>query len=171
MDDWWAALDKIQEAYGDQGIAPAVIRGQDETMPDELLAAVYNHWGDKPYMAQRMFYFDENWDTHFTDEAVKEGFADWAKLLSMGPIGATSFTWYECVNQFAAGNAATYWFDASLFAGTFEDVCEFMAGEYQANDYEKIVLAGPYADAVEDRVRAYSKVNYNFNNINIEVIK
>ena len=121
MDDWWAALDIMKEAYGDQGIAPAVIRGQDETMPDELLAAVYNNWGDRPYMAQRMFYFDENWDTHFTDDAVKAGFDTWARLLAMGPIGATSFTWYECVNQFAAGNAATYWFDASLFAGTFED--------------------------------------------------
>ena len=121
MDDWWAALDTIKEAYGDQGIAPAVIRGQDETMPDELLAAVYNYWGDRPYLAQRMFYFDENWDTQFTDDAVKAGFDTWARLLAMGPMGATSFTWYECVNQFASGNAATYWFDASLFAGTFED--------------------------------------------------
>ena len=121
MDDWWEALGKIEEAYKDKGIVPAVIRGQDETMPDELLACVYNYWGDRPYLAQRMFYFDENWNTQFLDPAVKEGFATWAKLLSMGPIGATSFTWYECVNQFAAGNAASYWFDASLFAGTFED--------------------------------------------------
>ena len=58
-----------------------------------------------------------------------------------------------------------------LFSGTFEDVCDFMAAEYQTNKYEKIVLGGPYAEAVESRVRAYSKVNYNFENINIEVIK
>ncbi len=119
IDDWMAALDTIKAAYPD--IAPAVIRGQDATMPDELLAAVYNNWGDRPYLAQRMFYFDEDWNTQFTDPAVKAGFETWAKLLAMGPVGATSFTWYECVNQFAAGKAATYWFDASVFASTFED--------------------------------------------------
>lgn len=57
-----------------------------------------------------------------------------------------------------------------LFTGTFEDVCNYMAAEYQTHDYEKIVLAGPYADAVQDRVITYSKVNYNYEDINIEVI-
>ena len=52
-----------------------------------------------------------------------------------------------------------------LFSGNFEDVCEFMAGEYQNNNYDKIVLAGPYATAVESRVRAYSIANYNFKEI------
>lgn len=121
IDDWLAALETIGEAYKDQGIAPAVIRGQDSTMPDELLAAVYDYWGDRDYLPQRMFYFDSDWNTQFTDEAVKAGFDLWAKLLAMGPTGSTSFTWYECVNQFASGKAATYWFDASVFAGTFED--------------------------------------------------
>ena len=32
VDDWMAALDKIQAAYKDQGISAAVIRGQDSTM-------------------------------------------------------------------------------------------------------------------------------------------
>ena len=58
-----------------------------------------------------------------------------------------------------------------LFSGNFEDVCEFMAAEYQNGDYDKIVLSGPYAGAVEDRVIAYSKANYSFDNINIEVIE
>ena len=57
-----------------------------------------------------------------------------------------------------------------LFTGTFEDVCEFMAAEYQTHNYEKIVLGGPYAGAVEDRVRTYSRANYNFDDMNIEVI-
>ncbi|HWP21599.1 MAG TPA: extracellular solute-binding protein [Candidatus Cryosericum sp.] len=121
MDDWMAALDQIDAAYKDQGIAAAVIRGQDPTMPDELLAAVYNNWGNRPYLAQKMFYFDENWNTQFTDPAVVEGFKTWAKLVSLGPTGSTSFTWYDCSTQFAAGNAATYWFDASVFASIFED--------------------------------------------------
>jgi len=119
VDDWMAALKKLEAAYPD--IAPAVIRGQDATMPDELLASVYNNWGDREYLAQRMFYFDKDWNTQFLDPAVKAGFKTWADLLAMGPVGATSFTWYECSNQFAAGNAATYWFDASVFASTFED--------------------------------------------------
>ena len=58
-----------------------------------------------------------------------------------------------------------------LFSGNFEEVCEFMASEYQNNNYDKIILAGPYATAVEDRVRAYSIANYNFKNINIEIME
>lgn len=58
----------------------------------------------------------------------------------------------------------------TLFTGTFEDVCEFMAGEYQNNLYDKIVLAGQYGPVLADRIRAYSIANYNFKNINIEVI-
>ena len=58
-----------------------------------------------------------------------------------------------------------------LFTGTFEDVCDFMATEYQTHQYNKIVLGGPYAEAVESRVRAYSRINYNFEDINIEVIE
>ncbi len=121
MDDWMAALDQIEAAYQDKGISAAVIRGQDPTMPDELLAAVYNNWGDRPYLAQKMFYFDENWNTQFMDPAVIEGFKTWGKLVSMGPTGSSSFTWYDCTRQFASGNAATFWFDASLFASIFED--------------------------------------------------
>lgn len=121
MDDWMAALDQLDANLKDQGIAAAVIRGQDPTMPDELLAAVYNNWGDRDYLAQKMFYFDEDWNTQFLDPAVVEGFKTWAKLVSMGPTGSTSFTWYDCTTQFAEGNAATYWFDASLFASIFED--------------------------------------------------
>lgn len=57
-----------------------------------------------------------------------------------------------------------------LFTGTFEDVCEFMAAEYQTHKYEKIVLAGPYAYTVRDRVKTYSRVNYNYDEIEIEVL-
>lgn len=58
-----------------------------------------------------------------------------------------------------------------LFSSNFEDVCEFMADEYQNNNYERIILAGPYAEAVESRVRAYSIANYNFEDINIEIME
>ena len=60
--------------------------------------------------------------------------------------------------------------NAALFYGNFEEVSEFMAAEYQTHNYEKIVLGGAYARTLEDRIRAYSKVNYNFDDINIEVI-
>lgn len=45
-----------------------------------------------------------------------------------------------------------------------------MTAEYQTGNYEKIVLAGPYAEAVEQKIRTQSKTNYNCENINIEVI-
>lgn len=121
MDDWMKVLDQIDSAYKDKGISAAVIRGQDPTMPDELLAAVYNNWGDRPYLPQRLFYFDQDWNAQFTDPAVVAGFKTWAKMVSLGPTGASNFTWYDCTNQFAAGNAFSYWFDASAFASIFED--------------------------------------------------
>lgn len=57
-----------------------------------------------------------------------------------------------------------------IFTGNFEEICDFMAAEYQTNQYEKIILSGPYASTVEDRVRAYSVTNYNNNDIVIEII-
>ena len=58
----------------------------------------------------------------------------------------------------------------NLFMGSFEDVCNYIAAEYQTRNYEKVVLAGPYGTALEDRIRTYSKMNYNYNDINIEVV-
>ena len=46
-----------------------------------------------------------------------------------------------------------------------------MATEYQTHNYDKIVLAGPYAEVVQDRILMYSRANYNFDDINIEVVK
>ena len=57
-----------------------------------------------------------------------------------------------------------------LFTGDFESVCNYMAAEYSTNNYAKIILAGPYAKVLEDRVRTYSMMNYNNNEINIEII-
>ncbi|MBZ0261813.1 MAG: sugar ABC transporter substrate-binding protein, partial [Hyphomicrobiales bacterium] len=121
VDDWLGALTKIDAAYREKGIAAVAIRGQDPTMPDELLAAVYNYWGDRPFLAQRMFYFDDKWKPQFTDEAVVKGFELWAKLLNFGPPGVENFTWYEVSNSFAQGRTATIWFDASVFAGLLND--------------------------------------------------
>jgi ABC-type glycerol-3-phosphate transport system substrate-binding protein len=121
VDDWMAALEKIKAAYKDQGISAAVIRGQDPTMPDELLAAVNDYWGNRSFLPQRMFYFDKDWKPQFTDPAVVNGFKLWAKLIDYGPEGSTSFTWNDAVRQFADGKAATYWFDASVFGSIFED--------------------------------------------------
>ena len=121
VDDWLGALAKIDAAYKDKGIAAVAIRGQDPTMPDELLAAVDDYWGDRPFIPQRMFYFDENWTPRFTDPAVVKGFELWAKLLNFGPPGVENFTWYEVSNSFAQGRTATIWFDASVFAGILND--------------------------------------------------
>lgn len=58
----------------------------------------------------------------------------------------------------------------SIFKGNFEELTNFMATEYQTHKYDKIILAGPYAEVVEQRIRTFSKTNYNFDDINIEVI-
>lgn len=58
-----------------------------------------------------------------------------------------------------------------LFMGSFDDISNYIAAEYQTKQYDKIVLAGPYAEAVQDRILTYSKKNYNYDNINIEVVK
>lgn len=58
----------------------------------------------------------------------------------------------------------------SLFKGNLDEISDFMTAEYQTGNYEKIVLAGPYAEAVEQKIRTQSKTNYNCENINIEVI-
>ena len=85
------------------------------------------------------------------------------------PIMYCNFNMFDMVSQvIAIKEGVDSW---PIFTGTFEDVCDFMATEYQTQKYEKIVLAGPYATAVRDRVRIYSKINYNFEDINIEVIE
>ena len=58
-----------------------------------------------------------------------------------------------------------------IFSGNFEDICSFIAAEYQTHKYEKIVLSGPYADTLYVRIRAYSKANYNFEDINVEIME
>lgn len=60
----------------------------------------------------------------------------------------------------------------AIFTGTFEEVCEFMATEYQMNSYQKIILAGPYAYAVKDRIYTYSHTNFNEGKqLNIEIVE
>ena len=51
-----------------------------------------------------------------------------------------------------------------------DDLCHFMAIEYQNAKYEKIVLHGLGADKIADDIREYSLTHYNNNNINIEVV-
>jgi len=59
----------------------------------------------------------------------------------------------------------------TLANGTTEEVCDLMAGFYSTGDYEQIVLKGTLAESAADRIRSYSKVNYNLNDINIEVLQ
>jgi multiple sugar transport system substrate-binding protein len=44
----------------------------------------------------------------------------WAELMSYSPENVGTFTWYEAMNHFAAGNAA-FFIDADHMAETFED--------------------------------------------------
>ena len=79
------------------------------------------------------------------------------------------------MNMFAL-NSTVYDIDedehgTSLFSGDFEAISNFIASQYMTGKYGKVVLAGPYAEAVEDRVRTYSKTNYNMNDIKIEIME
>ena len=77
------------------------------------------------------------------------------------PVIYCNLNMFDMTSQvFAIKENAESW---PLFAGTFEEICEFIATEYQTRKYDKIVLSGPYATAVEDRVRAYSLANYKAN--------
>jgi len=85
------------------------------------------------------------------------------------PIMFCNFNMFDINSQVVAiKEGAETW---PLFAGTFDEICDYMATEYQTHKYEKILLAGPYATAVENRVRAYSRTNYNFEDINIEILE
>lgn len=60
-----------------------------------------------------------------------------------------------------------------LFKGSFEEIRNFITLEYHNNNniYDRIVLAGPYAKTLENEIRIYSRIKYNFEDINIEVIE
>ena len=59
----------------------------------------------------------------------------------------------------------------SIFKGNFEELTDFMAEEYQRNDYEKIILTGPYAEVLEQRIRNYNQKYFsNGKQVKIEVV-
>ena len=59
----------------------------------------------------------------------------------------------------------------SMFKGNFEELTDFMAEEYQRNDYEKIILTGPYAEVLEQRIRNYNQKYFsNGKQVKIEVV-
>ncbi len=58
-----------------------------------------------------------------------------------------------------------------LFKGTADEIANLMSAEYQTGKYEKIVLAGPYGETLEQKIRTYSKTNYNCEDVKIEVIE
>ena len=58
-----------------------------------------------------------------------------------------------------------------LFSGDFEQISDFIAAEYQTGKYGKVVLTGPQSEVVEQRIREYSIANYNFKDINIEIME
>lgn len=52
----------------------------------------------------------------------------WAELMSMAPNNVGTFTWYEAMNHFAAGNAA-FFIDADHMSETFEGPDSSVAGK------------------------------------------
>lgn len=118
MDDWLAAVEKISKETKLYG---AVVRGGALGIRDELMGMVYDFWGDLPFEAGKTPLYSKNWCPRFTHPRIEEAFATWARLMKYSPPGVTAYTWYDATTAFAQGLAATYWFDASLFAPMFED--------------------------------------------------
>lgn len=58
-----------------------------------------------------------------------------------------------------------------LFLGSLDEICRFMAAEYNNGGYDRIALKGTLAETVADRVRLNSQTLYGLKEINIEVLK
>lgn len=57
-----------------------------------------------------------------------------------------------------------------LFSGSKEEVCHFMAEEWNNSEYEQILLHGTEAEDMKNTIYRYSAINYNNENIRIEVL-
>jgi hypothetical protein len=51
------------------------------------------------------------------------------------------------------------------------ELCKFIADEYQAGDYSKVILYGLGSEKFANDIKAYSILNYKNSNIEIEVIQ
>ena len=56
-----------------------------------------------------------------------------------------------------------------LCSGDLSTVANFMAMTYGHNDYNKIILEGPYATTLKDSILNCGKTKYNLNEMDIEV--
>ncbi len=59
----------------------------------------------------------------------------------------------------------------NLFNGNFEEIRNFIVTEYHTHEYEKVILAGPYAKTLENEIQVYNTIKYNLKDIKIEVIE
>ena len=118
MNDWLAVVKKISKETKLYG---AVVRGGAIGISDELTGMVYDFWGNLPFEVGKTPLFSKNWCPRFTNPRIEDAIATWAELMKYSPPGVTAYTWYDATTAFAQGLAATYWFDASLFAPIFED--------------------------------------------------
>lgn len=122
MQGWLDAIAKFQSMSSTTGVYGSVIRGGSQTgISDEFAAMILDYWGDRPYDLDKFVYFDSSWKPRYTDPSISQAFQTWATVMKNGPPGITSYDWSEATTLFAQGKAATYWFDASLFRGIFED--------------------------------------------------
>jgi ABC-type glycerol-3-phosphate transport system substrate-binding protein len=121
VDDWLAATQHLAPKLKSQGIYGAVLRGKSDQLIDQIDGMALDFWGNKPYIERRLNYFDKSWHPMFTRPQVVKALATWAAVEKLGPPGITAYDWNSCVTKFQQGRAATFWFDASLFASIFED--------------------------------------------------
>ena len=58
-----------------------------------------------------------------------------------------------------------------IFVVCLDEVCRFIANEYNNGGYDRVALKGTLAETVADRVRENSKLMYGLKEIEIEVLK
>jgi multiple sugar transport system substrate-binding protein len=121
VDDWLAAVRELAPKIKSHGMYGAVLRGANNQLIDQFDGLALDFWGNKPYIERRLNFFDAKWHPQFTRPAVVKALKTWAEVEKLGPPGITSYDWNSASTQFAQGRAATFWFDASLFAAIFED--------------------------------------------------
>lgn len=53
---------------------------------------------------------------------------------------------------------------------TMNEVCDLIASYYATGIYRQVILKGQLAETAADQIRMYGRLNYNLNDIEIEVI-
>ena len=121
MDELLAAAAMVSDESGGQ-VAGAAMRGiRSDTLIDTVTGIVYNSFGADATPLPQNVWFDGDWSRpRLTDPRIVRGLANYASLMTSGPINIQALDWPDAARLFQQGRAA-FFIDASLFGPGFED--------------------------------------------------